>query len=305
MLETVMMNSYVWLQTCDGSIQQVEQEITMISPFIREEISQKGTGSSKSSPICLPQQVSLALLSSILDYCRFHQIQGHSDKERKLYDAKFVRIDPNILFALAFAAKSLQLKPLINLTCHALERLIEGRSTKEICGMFVWPDDLTEEEKLESIMNKTNCDSKIRHLNLLNINRRKERERVLANVRVKQEEVPVEDERSIEELLSFINGSNDGETKGNKSCKNKKKNRKKKKDQEKNSSMKEEEDLVVDQALTAKIDEQVEKEGDPRVEFDDEIDREVEEFARRLNCTLEERIKETLTDCANHREIVA
>jgi len=25
MLETEMMNSYVWLQTCDGSIQQVEK----------------------------------------------------------------------------------------------------------------------------------------------------------------------------------------------------------------------------------------------------------------------------------------
>ncbi|XP_039684628.1 SKP1-like protein 21 [Medicago truncatula] len=263
MLETEMMNSYVWLQTCDGSIQQVDQEIAMISPFILQEILQKGTGSCKSSPICLPQQVSPSLLSSILDYCQFHHIQGHSNKERKLYDAKFVRIDPDILFALAFAAKSLQLKPLNDLTCHALARLIEGKSPKEIRDMFIWPHDLTEEEILESIINKT-CDCKIRHLNRLNINRRKERERVLENVRVKQEEVVVEDERSIEELLSFINGSNDGETKGNKTSKNKKKNRKKKKDQQKNSSMKEEEeeeedhvvefDDKIDQALTAKID---------------------------------------------------
>ena len=81
MLETEMMDSYVWLQTCDGSIQQVDQEIAMISAFICEEIYQKGTGFSKSSPICLPRQVSPAILSSILDYCKFHHIQGHPNKE--------------------------------------------------------------------------------------------------------------------------------------------------------------------------------------------------------------------------------
>ena len=336
MLETKMMNSYVWLQTCDGSIQQVEQKIAMISLFIREEISQKGTGSSKSSPICLPQQVSLALLSSILDYCRFHQIQGHSDKERKLYDAKFVKIDPNILCALASAAKSLQLKPLNDLRYRALARIIEGRSPEEIRDMILWRDDLTEEEKLDLIINKT-CDSKIRQLNRLNRNRRKERERVLENVRSKQEEVLVEDEQSIEEILSFINGSNDEETKGNKTCKHKKKNKRKKKDQHKNSSMKEEVvpvvefddeidqalmakidkevekevDLEVDKTLTTKIDREMEKEDDYAVEFDVEIDRdlmtdrEVEEFARRLNCTREERIKEILRDCEYHRDIFA
>jgi len=65
-----------------------------------------------------------------------------------------------------------------------------------------------------------------------------------------------------------------------------------KKDQQKNSSLKEEED-------------------EPVVEFDDEIDqvlqekidREVEEFARRLNCTWEERKIEILRDAGNHKEI--
>jgi len=52
-------------------------------------------------------------------------------------------------------------------------------------------------------------------------------------------------------------------------------------------------------------------EEDRVVEFDDEIDQdlmtdtEVEEFARRLNCTLKERIKEIIRDCDNHLDIVA
>ena len=75
-----MMKPYVWLQTSDDSIQQVEQEIAMFCPLICQEIIQKGMGSSKSCAICLPQQVSPAMLSLILDYCRFHQVPGRSNK---------------------------------------------------------------------------------------------------------------------------------------------------------------------------------------------------------------------------------
>lgn len=75
-----MMKPYVWLQTSDDSIQQVEQEIAMFCPLICQEIIQKGMGSSKNCAICLPQQVSPAMLSLILDYCRFHQVPGRSNK---------------------------------------------------------------------------------------------------------------------------------------------------------------------------------------------------------------------------------
>ena len=166
-------------------------------------------------------------------------------------------------------AKYLQLTPLYDLTCHAIARIIEGRSSEEIRDIFHLPDDLMEEEKLEQMLNIT-CDPSIRLMNCLFAKKRKqlkELKRVTKNVEVEEEDVV--DERSVDELLSFINESNDGETKSKKTCKNKKKNRRKKKDQQKNYSLKEEDDPVI--------------------EFDDEIDqvlqekidREVEEFARR------------------------
>jgi S-phase kinase-associated protein 1 len=80
-----MMKPYIWLQTSDGSIQQVEQEIAMFCPFICQEIIQKGTGSSKNCAICLPEKVSPAMLSLVLDYCRFHQVPGRSNKVLPLY----------------------------------------------------------------------------------------------------------------------------------------------------------------------------------------------------------------------------
>jgi hypothetical protein len=81
------MKSYIWLQTADGSIQQVEQEVAMFCPMICHEIIQKGMGSSKSYAISLPQRVNPAMLSLILDYCRFHQVPGRSNKV--LHESEF------------------------------------------------------------------------------------------------------------------------------------------------------------------------------------------------------------------------
>lgn len=74
-----MMKSYIWLQTSDGSIQQVEQEVAMFCPLICHE-KQSDLGSSKNYPISLPSRVTPAMLSLILDYCRFHQVPGRSNK---------------------------------------------------------------------------------------------------------------------------------------------------------------------------------------------------------------------------------
>lgn len=76
------MKSYIWLQTNDGSIQQVEEEVAMFCPVICREILQKSMGSSKLNAIVLPERVNPATLGSILDYCRFHQVPGHSIKVR-------------------------------------------------------------------------------------------------------------------------------------------------------------------------------------------------------------------------------
>ncbi|KAF7826061.1 SKP1-like protein 21 isoform X1 [Senna tora] len=234
-----MIKAYVWLQTSDGSIQQVEQEIAMFCPLICHEIIQKGMGSSKNYAICLPQRVSPAMLSLILDYCRFHQVPGRSNKERKSFDEKFIRMDTKRLCELTSAADSLQLKPLVDLTSRALARIIEGKTPEEIREIFHLPDDLTEEEKLEPLKNTTD-DPRIRLLNRLYAKKRKElkeRER-LKNVEVEEEHV---DERSVDDLLSFING-NDRDPKEIKTSKNRKKNRRKK-DQQKNSFLKEASEL--------------------------------------------------------------
>ncbi|XP_027188035.1 SKP1-like protein 21 [Cicer arietinum] len=310
-----MMKPYIWLKTSDGSIQQVEQEIAMFCPFICQEIIQKGTGSSKNCAICLPEKVTPAMLSLVLDYCRFHQLPGRSNKERKSHDEKFIRMDTKRLCDLTSAADSLQLRPLVDLTSRTLARIIEGKSPEEIREIFHLPDDLTEEEKLEPLRNSTD-DPRIRLLNRLYAKKRKElkeRER-LKNVELEEERV---DERSVDDLLSFINGD-DADPKVSKPSKNKKKNRRKKEQQKSSSSTEASElkkDVAEESGHSGVFDEiagtsnmHTEDDTFGHKEFDDgdvddeidpalkaKIDREVEDFARRLNSDWPERIQEFLS----------
>ncbi|CAA0820766.1 SKP1-like protein 21 [Striga hermonthica] len=324
-----MLKAYVWLQTSDDSIQQVEQEVAMYCPFICQEIH-SGMGSSKNYPISLPSRVNPPMLSLILDYCRFHQVPGRSNKERKSFDEKFVRMDTKRLCALTSAADSLQLKPLVDITSRALARVIEGKTPEEIREIFRLPDDLTEEEKLEPIKNAMD-DPRIRLLNRLYARKRKElkeRER-LKNVDAEEERA---DNRSVDDLLSFINGGNE-DSKGTRTSKNKKKTRKRK-DQQKtpdsnctstsNSTSSSSNVVDTDRKESNEFDSAC---GNPSLdcsttkllpveddglaaedEFDDcdleddidpalkeKIDREVEDFARRLNSDWPERMQEILT----------
>lgn len=73
------MKTYIWIQTVDGSILQVEQEVALLSPKLCHQV-QSGVGSTKSNPICVPQQVKPAILPAIFDYYKFHQAPGLSDK---------------------------------------------------------------------------------------------------------------------------------------------------------------------------------------------------------------------------------
>ncbi|GLT62488.1 hypothetical protein SLA2020_351250 [Shorea laevis] len=284
-----MMKSYIWLQTADGSIQQVEQEVAMFCPMICHEIIQKGMGSSKNYAISLPQRVNPAMLSLILDYCRFHQVPGRSNKERKSFDERFIRMDTKRLCELTSAADSLQLKPLVDLTSRALARIIEGKTPEEIREIFHLPDDLTEEEKLEPLKNSTD-DPRIRLLNRLYARKRKElKERdKLKSVEAEEELV---DDRSVDDLLSFINGGN-GDSKGVKLPRVKRRTEEEKIHRKMLLQMNPLKAMGRIQMVEFD-DGDIDDEIDPALK--EEIDREVEDFARRLNSDWPERMQEILS----------
>lgn len=44
------------------------------------------------------------VLQLLLTYCRYHRVPGYSDKERKAFDEKFIRLDTRRLCELTSAA---------------------------------------------------------------------------------------------------------------------------------------------------------------------------------------------------------
>jgi hypothetical protein len=177
--------------------------------------------------------VSPGALKLILDYCRFHGVPGRSDKEHKVFDERFVRLDTRRLCELTSAADSMDMKPLGDLTSRALARMIEGKTPEQIREIFHLPDDLTEEEKLEPVKITTD-DPRIRLLNRLYARKRKElqEKKLLKSGLMESGQRQVRDERSVEDLVSFIDGNN----KNNRLGKGKRnKNRRKKETTEENT----------------------------------------------------------------------
>lgn len=78
------MKSYIWLQTSDGTVQEVEQAVALLCPYIYHGKC-LGVGSSKNNPISLSSRVKPTSLSLIFDYCRFHRVPGRSNKVRYVF----------------------------------------------------------------------------------------------------------------------------------------------------------------------------------------------------------------------------
>ncbi|XP_024996037.1 SKP1-like protein 21 isoform X1 [Cynara cardunculus var. scolymus] len=175
-----MKKSYIWLQTSDGSIEQVEQDMILFSSFIHH-MMHAGMGSSKTRPIALPSSVTPIILGVILGYFRFHRLPGRSDLERKFFDEKFFRMETRRLYELTASAYTLQMAPLVELCCDALARQIEGKSIEEIRQALGLPDDTTEEERWKTIKIAPN-DPQVRLLNKLHAKKMKEKEKVICLV---------------------------------------------------------------------------------------------------------------------------
>lgn len=270
-------------------------------------------------------QVSPGALKLILDYCRFHRVSGRSDKERKVFDEKFVRLDTRRLCELTSAADSLDMKLLGDLTSRALARMIEGKTPEQIREIFHLPDDLTEEEKLEPVKISTD-DPRIRLLNRLYARKRKElqEKKLLKNCGAMESstEKQMKDERSVEELVSFIDGGNNNNNSSNKNNRvgtnkgKRKKNRRKKEPADNainntntiNNNIRRGASSATQHRILREQYKVFEEDGD--VDYDDGldpalkeiVDREVEDFARRLNSDWLKRTQEILTLASSSQE---
>jgi len=119
-------HQFITLLCADGSVERVEREIAFSSPFLRDQILIGDTAT-----LVLPKQVTLESLRMINEWQLFHRADGRSDKERRLYDERFSKLDTRRLCALTSAADALGLKDLVDLVSRSLARCIEGKTPEQ------------------------------------------------------------------------------------------------------------------------------------------------------------------------------
>ncbi|PWA54414.1 SKP1-like protein 21 [Artemisia annua] len=131
--------------------------------------------------------------------------------ELKYFNKKFIWVHRESLTELLTPAKSLQMTQLVDLLCGPLVKLVEISTDEEIRQAFGIPDDITEEDKWTPIQINTD-NSEVPLFNKLCARKRKEikQKEKMKNVEV---EAPPVDNRSIDDLMSFINGENEAQKK--------------------------------------------------------------------------------------------
>jgi S-phase kinase-associated protein 1 len=234
---TMSLEGVVVVETSDGEVMDVEKRIAFLSPILQLgcvrpvaarrrhlllAVSRRAdstaslncaTGAVHSfdpefaeTPVHL-HKVSADAMERVIEYCSFHLAPGHSVKERKNFNKQFMRMDTARLCELASASHYLDLKSLIDLTCRALAKHIQGKNPEEIRETFNLPDDLTEEEKVAPIEFGME-DSRVRMLNSLYARKRKElaEAKRLENSPEQLEDQTRDDKRDVDDLLSFIEG---------------------------------------------------------------------------------------------------
>jgi len=111
-----------------------------------------GKGAMMAFEVTNPAPVDLAVpvrgLQKAIEFLRYHRDSvGLSDKEKRRWDEDFVKLDSPELCELASAAFHLGVSPLVDLTCKAIAKMMQGRSPEEIRQVFHIENDFTPEEE--------------------------------------------------------------------------------------------------------------------------------------------------------------
>ncbi|CAE7277227.1 fpaB-1 [Symbiodinium pilosum] len=144
------------LKSSQGEIFEVEPEVATMSTLIKNMVEDSGTD----EEIPLPN-VKTAILSKVIDYCKYHKDNPPEEIQKPLkstnlvecgvseWDSEYVNIEQEVLFELILAANYLDIKSLLDLTCAKVASMIKGKNTEEIRKQFNIVNDFTPEEEAQ------------------------------------------------------------------------------------------------------------------------------------------------------------
>ncbi|CAJ1419236.1 unnamed protein product [Effrenium voratum] len=145
------------LKSSQGEIFEVEPEVATMSTLIKNMVEDSGTD----EEIPLPN-VKTAILSKVIDYCKYHKDSPPEEIQKPLkstnlvecgvseWDNEYVNIEQEVLFELILAANYLDIKSLLDLTCAKVASMIKGKNTEEIRKQFNIVNDFTPEEEAQA-----------------------------------------------------------------------------------------------------------------------------------------------------------
>merc|ERR1712010_334577 len=142
----------ITLKSSDEETFEVDQDVANMSETIKNMI--EDTGADVAIPL---PNVSGKDLAKVIEYCKFKSdskkknADGEiiSEEDVKNWENEFVKVDQGTLFQLILAANYLNIKELLDLTCHSVASMIRGKSPEEIRKAFNIKNDFTPEEEEE------------------------------------------------------------------------------------------------------------------------------------------------------------
>jgi len=205
----------VQVKCSDGIIVDADREVAMkMSLSLRRKIEAEP----EATTIVL-DNVNGRSFTRVMEYCNVHCPPKSIDL--KVWDNKFVKVEPSVLCELASAAYHLEIKPMVDLTCYAIAQLLKGNTPEEIRRIFNIIYDFGPEDDVPPPTIRDKLRNKwIRRSNKKNGTKNIPVELALspsgANLTPSPNLSPVvnpipspavcsSDTRSVDELLSFIN----------------------------------------------------------------------------------------------------
>merc|ERR1711887_74911 len=125
----------ITLKSSDEETFEVDQDVANMSETIKNMI--EDTGADVAIPL---PNVSGKDLSKVIEYCTYKVNAAKKNED--------VKVDQGTLFQLILAANYLNIKELLDLTCHSVASMIRGKSPEEIRKAFNIKNDFTPEEEV-------------------------------------------------------------------------------------------------------------------------------------------------------------
>merc|ERR1712136_599480 len=130
-----------------GEVFEVEPEVACMSTLIKNMVDDSGID----EEIPLPN-VKTAVLSKVIDYCKYHKDNPAEEIQKPLKSTILVECgvcEWDAEFENILAANYLDIKSLLDLTCAKVASMLKGKTTEEIRKQFNIVNDFTPEEEAQ------------------------------------------------------------------------------------------------------------------------------------------------------------